>query len=374
MATEDILDFDTLLSPVDGDNPAGEDLRANISPDSPYYKVKDARSAARAAERRMEAEEGEPTQADWRGVLSLAPNLIAGRSKDLEIACWLIEALVRENGFAGFRDGLRLLRGMVQNFWDGLYPLEDEDGIETKLAPIVGMLGEGPNSALCLALRKVPLTQGYDPGPFASWHYDLAMDVEKIADEDKKQKRVDAGAPTLAGFEQSFRQNPVSFIQNTMDDLEGVIEHLNGLGDDLYAVCSHDAPSVASTRDVAEQVLGLVRHLGAGMLPAESAGDAYDETAGASLGAGGGEAGGAAPVRAGGPITTREQALKTLLDVAEFFTRSEPHSFLPLMLENVVRRGRMTFLDLLADLVPDEEARKALFLRAGVPHETDNQY
>lgn len=370
MATEDFLDFDTLLTPIAGDNPAGEDLRANISPDSPYYKVKDARSAARAAERRTESDDGESVPADWRAVLSLAPDLIATRSKDLEIACWLVEALLREGGFGGFRDGLRLLRGMVQNFWDGLYPLEDEDGLETKIAPIAGMLGEGPNSALCLALRKIPLTEGYDPGPFASWHYDLALDVEKIGDEDKKRKRIEAGAPTLASFEQSFRQNSVPFIRDMMADLEAVIENLNGLGDDLYAVCSHDAPSVGSVRDTAEQVLGLVRHLGAAMLPveiddvAEDMGSATADEPGAPV----------ARAGAGGAIATRDQALKALLDVAEYFKRTEPQSFIPLMLENVVRRGRMTLLDLLTDLLPDEETRKALFLRAGVPNENENQY
>jgi len=51
MASPDILDFEVLLQPISDENPGGENLREDISPTSVYYQIKDARAAARAAER-----------------------------------------------------------------------------------------------------------------------------------------------------------------------------------------------------------------------------------------------------------------------------------------------------------------------------------
>jgi type VI secretion system protein ImpA len=45
MATLDILDFERLLAPIPGDNPAGEALRENYSPNSSYSAIKTAREA-----------------------------------------------------------------------------------------------------------------------------------------------------------------------------------------------------------------------------------------------------------------------------------------------------------------------------------------
>ena len=51
MGSADVLDFARLLAPIAGENPAGRPLRAEFSPTASYQAIKDARSAARAAER-----------------------------------------------------------------------------------------------------------------------------------------------------------------------------------------------------------------------------------------------------------------------------------------------------------------------------------
>lgn len=367
MTTGDILEFGVLLAPIDGDNPAGTDLRIDAAHDSLYLKVKDARAAARAAERQADGGgEGDNGSTAWRTILTVAPDLLALHSKDLEVASWLVEALVREGGFAGLRDGFKLLRGLIRDFWEGLYPLEDEDGLETKIAPLVGLFGEGPNSPLCQALRKVDVTIGQDPGPFASWHYDAAVDVDKTTDETKKQRKIDAGAPTLADFTASFRVSGKAFVRSLAADLDGARSELEVLGNDLYARCGADAPGTANVRDVIENIVGLVRHLGGDLLAEEATADIVSPNDGGAVSTPL-VAGETAGRTASGPIASRDQALRTLQEVAEYFRRTEPQSFIPLMLDNVVRRGRMTLIDLLADLVPDPAVRETLFTRAGVP-------
>lgn len=53
MATPDILDFEVLLAPVSEENPAGPELKEDPAQSAVYYSVKDAREAARTAERML---------------------------------------------------------------------------------------------------------------------------------------------------------------------------------------------------------------------------------------------------------------------------------------------------------------------------------
>src|SRR5581483_9147750 len=158
MASQEVLDFSQLLLPITGDGPAGEDLRADASPNSLYYLVKDARSAARAAERQIVMEDEPSARPDWRPVFYHAVKALAERSKDLEITAYLIEALVRLYGFAGLRDGFRLARGLIEQFWDGLYPLPDEEGLATRVAPLTSLNGDDAEGTLIAPIALVPLT------------------------------------------------------------------------------------------------------------------------------------------------------------------------------------------------------------------------
>src|ERR1700730_3506175 len=111
-----------LLTPIPGDNPSGQNLRY-----APVFdKIKDARreddDAAQGDWKR------ERKVADWPFVVKTASEAIATKSKDLQLAAWLTEALLHTQGAAGLREGLDLLKGILETFWDTLYPeLEDGD-------------------------------------------------------------------------------------------------------------------------------------------------------------------------------------------------------------------------------------------------------
>jgi type VI secretion system protein ImpA len=80
------------------------------------------------------------------------------------------------------------------------------------------------------------------------------------------------------------------------------------------------------------------------------------------------EAEGGAPVaaRAAGPIQNREDALRQLEKLAEWFKRTEPHSPLAYTLEEAVRRGRMTLPELLGEVLGDGSARASMLAMLGI--------
>src|SRR5690348_14926107 len=97
-----------LLAPIPGDAPAGVDLRGDASPQSLYCRLRDARADARASERAAESEDPLSTSPpEWRTIRDLGVEAIAGYSKDLEIAGWLTEALLRSDGLPGFAAGVQ---------------------------------------------------------------------------------------------------------------------------------------------------------------------------------------------------------------------------------------------------------------------------
>ena len=55
-----------------------------------------------------------------------------------------------------------------------------------------------------------------------------------------------------------------------------------------------------------------------------------------------------------------------LAQIAEFFQRTEPHSPLAYTLKDAVRRGRMTWPELLEEMVPDPGLRSVILSSFGI--------
>ena len=119
-----------ILNPIPGDNPSGQNLRF-----APLYdKIKEARRED--DELNQGAWQYERKVADWVTVVKLAQDAIATQSKDLQLAAWLCEGLLRKEGMGGFREGLGLCKDLMERFWDTLYPALDEGDAEERAAPL----------------------------------------------------------------------------------------------------------------------------------------------------------------------------------------------------------------------------------------------
>ena len=141
-----------LLQPIPGPNPGG----ANLRYDSLYDRIKEAR---REDDDIPQGEWARPRKvADWPLVLKLAGEALATKSKDLHLAAWLAEALLHQDSLSGLHKGLGVLSGLLERFWDNLYPaLEDRDA-SLRAAPL-----EWAGRHLGTAVRSVPLNKsGHD--------------------------------------------------------------------------------------------------------------------------------------------------------------------------------------------------------------------
>ncbi len=363
MPSPEVLDFPKLLAPVPGDKPAGVDLRADASGGATYYAIKDARNAARTAER-QQLVDPEAAPPDWRPVLQNAVKALAEKSKDLEITAYLIEALARLHGFAGLRDGFRLARELVEKYWDGLYPLPDEDGLETRVAALTGLNGDDAEGTLINPIARIPVTDQTSEGRFGSAHYQEALALAKVTDSKVKEKKVAAGATTLERFQQAVAASPPKFFTNLVEDLLQAQQEFTKLGAVLDQRCNGKAPPTSNIRGALAASLDTVKDVARAKLEVAAAPkDAPADKNGAAAAAAPGAAPPGIPIDV---IRDREDAFRVLLKVADFFRRTEPHTILSYTLEQVVRWGRMPLPELLTELIPDESPRKGLFRIAGI--------
>lgn len=366
MSSEAILDFAALQKPIPGAAPAGIDLRQDVTPNSPYFRLKTARSQATAAERAgaADASAATPTAALWRTISDLSIEVLSGKSKDLQVCAWLIESLARAKGFAGLRDGFRLARELCEKFWDGLHPVPDEDGVSTRVAPIGGLNGEDSEGTLIAPIARIPITGGGDAA-FAAWHWQkIAAPFQGNSSDPAfvaKKTQYDAANAALRGkLEAAVRQAPPGFYVELVADLTAAIDEFEKLTKLLGQKCGADAPPSSSLSSALRSVLDTVRVVAKEQLPAaaappDKAGEAKSPS------------GGPAKAEAGtGAINTRADALATLKKVADFFRRTEPHSPISYVVENAIRWGGLTLPEMLAELIPDAAQRDALFKRTGI--------
>ena len=126
---------DELLKPIAGDNPAGEDL---------YYSPlkREIEESARSEE---ELNQGvwkrDVKQADYKNVVKLATKGLKEKGKDLFIAAFLGEAWARQDGFEGMVRGVELLRGLMDTFWDSVYPEIEDGDLEFRATPLAYVSG-----------------------------------------------------------------------------------------------------------------------------------------------------------------------------------------------------------------------------------------
>jgi type VI secretion system protein ImpA len=371
MASPAVLDFDRLLAPIAGDSPGGPNLRLDPSPATDYQQVKMAREAARAAERRgfSDVEGMVPGRDEWRSIMNLAPEILATQAKDLQVASWMIEAIVREQRFAGLRDGLILVRRLVEEFWDHLHPMPDEeDGIIPRIAPLTGLNGEDAEGTLIMPIYNVPITAAPNQEPFTCAQHRFATEMPNITDAEQKQQRAQKNAALLAQIQSAAASSSNAFFRDVRDDVAACLTEFESLGRVLNQKCGKDAtgyplaPPTSNIKEALENCRSIVA-----LLTKDRVLDEPPPVEGELItvdGEGGGN--GVDLRRAAGAIRSREEAFLILNHVAQYFERNEPQSVIPHALRQVERWGRASLLELMMELIPDDSAREHLFSRIGV--------
>jgi len=343
-----------LLNPIAGDNPSGEDVRYDNKL-LLYDKIKEARR--QDDNLAQGAWEHERKVADYALVGKLAQEALATRTKDLQLAAWLTESALRTEGFAGLRQGLVLCHGLVDKFWDTLYPpLEDGDA-ELRAAPL-DWLG----SALEIPLKNTPLVRaGYD------WLKLKESRVVGYEDQAKTDKDKKARAKLLAegklapeAFDKAFVETPKAFYVQAEKDLDSCLEAQKSLDDLCTQKFGDAAPSFGKLKIALEEVRHAVHTLLEKKRETEpdpveekpAAANADAGAASATADTSGAHSGPSAiviSVMNSSEPADRREVIASVARAAAFLRKREPHSPAPYLMMRGLRWGELRAAAKLAD-------------------------
>jgi len=244
---------DELLKPIPGPNPSG----ANLRYEPLYAQIQEARR-----------EEEDAAQGIWQHavkiadyplVIKLATVALSTKSKDLQIAGWLTEALVYTQGFAGLEEGLGLIRELLERFWETVYPeLEDGDA-EMRSVPISWV-----GSCLDQAIKSAPITVDGHDWLFFKRSRAVPYEEESGYDDAKRKVREEAvnqKRPLPEEFDAAVNATPKAFYQELRDRLARLMAGLQSLDDYCGERFGEVAPSLTGLRRSLEEVSGTVHVL-----------------------------------------------------------------------------------------------------------------
>lgn len=284
--------LERLLTPVSEAAPCGEDMA--FSPEL------DAIAQARKADDPSLEQGAWVTtlkEADWKFVAKRCAVLIETRSKDLQLAVWLAEASAKTAGLRGLGEALELVAALCERYWDGLYPLPDEDGFERRIGNLGWIAARVPQLA-----AECPVTEG---AAFSM------RDIEAARSH---------GADAIADVEAARSRTSKAFHAALLADGEYCLTALDALERTVDARLGADGPSFGNARTALQNLVHFVT-------PAAGAGTAAGSPPAATAEhASAPQSAGAQAALPAGPLQTRGQALAQLRAVAEFFRRTEPHS------------------------------------------------
>lgn len=346
-----VIDLDGLLQPIAGENPSGESLR--------YAGVYDEISEARRADDTLNRGEWqeELKVADYRKVIDLAVPALKDRSKDLQIGAWLSEALIKQFGFVGLRDSMKLLAGLQDQFWDTLHPEIDEGDMSGRANAIAWF-----DTQASLSLLGVSFTGG--PGySMIDWEdskaYDFPENMElldtaeqvrlnELKAQAEAQRKVtgDMWRKAVA----ATRRAEMEVINHAVEECWSEFNNLNRVIEEKYD--RNQMPGLSGFRKALDNVHTQIKKL-----LEEKRAEEPDEIEEVEGEVGTNEDG--TPRAAGvagiaGPIQNRKDALKRLGEIADFFQKTEPHSPISYIVGRAVKWGNMPLELWLQDVIKDE--------------------
>lgn len=250
------------MAPIPGDNPAGEDLRYSPA----YDQIKEARKADDLLDRGDWQREIKTS--DWGTVIATAVDALINKTKDLQIAAWLTEALIKTEGFDGLATGFKILTSLLKDYWEHLYPELEDGDLDFRVAPI-----EFVNDKLWPCIKQVSITDSNaTPGySWLKWYESRQVGFEADTrnrygdvDENKKKARnelIAEGKLTAEDFDSAVALSSRAFYESLAKSLVMCQEEFKKLDSTVDEKFGSEAPRLAEIRETLDDCERVIQKI-----------------------------------------------------------------------------------------------------------------
>ncbi len=364
------LTLDHLLQPIAADSPCGVDCSFS----NEFHAIKKAK-----AQDDPLLDQGdwvaEPKQADWPFIHAKSVELLTEKTKDIRLYAWLLEAWTHLYGFEGIARGLELAQRSLGDYWVQLHPEIEADDLDQRIGLIQGLISLVP-----VLLKNVPIVSSQPAYTLADYDSLLHQQNQKrklnLDDESSE-----AAAHPQEQFEHALFNTPKQLQYQNYQQFLDILSQWQQLKDILDCLMGLDAPSFAAIDSQIEMIQltlkkiykadaftsssGASRALAENETPAEAARDHSTAIS--------------APHRQQpipmlfqqqSHLANREQAMRLLQEIADYFQANEPHSPVSYLLQKTIKWSRMPLHEWLSLVMKNEKPLEAMQELLGVQAHT----
>ncbi len=344
------IDISGLLSVVSNESPCGEDLEY----DPGFIEID--KIAQGKPEQQIGSTVIAAQEPDWHEVENKSVDIFK-RTKDLRIAVYLTQALLHKQGLIGLKDGLLLIKGLLDQYWDEVHPQLDPSENNDPTLRVNSIAAVCDAETMLKGIREAVLTDSNVFGRFS------LRDIQYASGKVPIPSSMEDTVPEMGAINAAFMDTNVEDLQSlesvlllsieTISDIESLLQEKLGVEQ------AADLSELSHILREVKRVLGeQLSHRGI-----EGVGEAniVDENTGAqsshaensdSKVAQGDMIETAAVKPALGVINNREDVIRMLDMACDYYSRYEPSSPVPLLLQRAKRLVSKDFMDIMRDLAP----------------------
>jgi len=330
-------DITALLIPVSLESPAGD----NLEYEPLFDDIRQARESDPEYLQQDEWSVSKPRKADWMQVRILSEKALREQTKDLQLACWFVEALCHQQGLAGVNTGIEFLSEFITRFWFQCWPSLEEEGGKIRRSKLLRLDRDLSQQLFLQPLLSQPGTS------LASWRQSL--DAEH---NDRETAISQGGDLTTANVDQQVLHFSSSEIARQADQLfrlGAAFEQFEA----RYLTLSQDQEGelFVLTRQTLADLTDYLQRLKRQAIPLDDEiitpesvieNDTLlpDKT----------------PYNASPQAMSRERAISQMLSISEYFRKTEPSSPVPFLMERASRWATMTLPEWLEEMLTDSNS------------------
>ncbi|WP_248799126.1 type VI secretion system protein TssA [Pseudomonas sp. MWU13-2105] len=328
------MDVPLLLAAVSANSPCGEDLEY----DAQFLQLE--RDAQGKPERIM----GDSVQAAeppaWRAIEQSSTALLQ-RSKDLRITHFLVQSALALDGLPGLANALTLVSEMLQQYWGELYPLLDADDDNDPTVRINALSGLACETNIRL-LRESVLTRSRAFGTVTLRAALNASGLQGFADES-------LNADGLSGALRDSDAVQLAAVRAALTEARSAVDAIERFVSDQ--VGSAEGVDLGALRQPLKLALQILGEYAPGTDTGEPSAAEYESEPALH----GSDS--AAPIvtrsTPPGEIGNRDDVLRSLERLLNYYARHEPSSPLPVLLNRAKNLVHADFATIVRNLIPD---------------------
>ncbi len=330
-----VVDVEALLAEVSSEDPSGTDLEYEPA-FGELERIAQGRPEQQIGDEVLPAEEP-----DWHALKRGALDLFT-RTKDLRVAVYLTRALLHTDGLTGLNDGLGLIRGLLEQYWESVHPQLDPEDDHDPTMRVNSLVPLCDAEGLLREIRTATVVSSRTMGRYSL--RELLIATGKLSPKDGEAQ------PDLKAIDAAFKETEVESLQATAEAVEQALNHVKAIEervtDRVGTTHGLDLSSLANLLKDLQQFLAqrIPHNSPENQVPVP--GEAAEPGAGTVTSP-------EVPQSVTGEITNREEVVRLLDALCRYYERHEPSSPIPLLLKRAKNLVYKDFMEIIRDLAPD---------------------